>query len=59
MAKLASQNIVIQLSRAVSNGDSDRLEILDSETLAQLGAVVSQLVDDSAVIVDVLSDDSG
>lgn len=58
MAKLASQNIVIQLSRAVSNSAPAELEILDSQTVAQLEALISQLVDDSAVIVDVLSDDS-
>lgn len=57
MAKLASQNIVIQLSKAVSNSDSDELSVLDAETVAQLEAVISELVNDSAVIVDVLSDD--
>lgn len=55
MAKIATQNIVIQLSKAVGNSHSDEIAVLDSETIAQLEAVVSELVGDDSVIVEVLS----
>jgi S-adenosylmethionine synthetase len=58
MAKLASQNIIIQLSRAVGNSEPLELSVLTPDTIAQLEAVISELVGDPSVIVDVLSDDS-
>lgn len=56
MAKLANQNIVIQISKAVKDSDSDTIIILDADTVSQLEAVVSELVGDDSAIVEVLSD---
>lgn len=56
MAKLANQNIVIQISKAVKDSDSDTISILDTDTISQLEAVVSELVNDNSVVIEVLSD---
>lgn len=56
MAKLANQNIVIQISKAVKDSDSDTITILDADTVSQLEAVVSELVGDDSAVVEVLSD---
>ena len=53
MAKLATQTIVIQLSKAVSESASDEIEVLDKDTLTQIQQAVEALVDDeNGVIVE-------
>ena len=54
MAKIATQNIVIQLSKAVSDSSDDEINVLEVETVEQLIAVVTELVNDSGIIVEVV-----
>jgi len=54
MAKLGSQNIVIQISKAVKDNDSDNLTILDEDTLMQLEAVIAELVNDKNVVIEIV-----
>ena len=54
MAKLATQRVVFQLSKAVSNEQSDSLDILSDEALEQLLEAVSALADDNGVIVELI-----
>ena len=54
MAKLATQNIIIQISKAVSDSEDDNINILAVETVDQLLAVVTELVDDDSVVVEVI-----
>lgn len=53
MAKIATQNIVIQLSKAVSNSSDDEINVLNIETVEQLIAVITELVGDNSIIVEV------
>jgi len=54
MAKLATQNIVIQISKAVSDSEDDEIDVLAVEIVDQLLAVVTELVDDNSVVVEVV-----
>lgn len=54
MAKLATQRIVFQISKAVSNADHDNLGVLGDEEMAQLQEAIVALADDSGVIVELL-----
>ena len=54
MAKLATQNIVIQISKAVSDSEDDEINVLAVEIVDQLLAVVTELVDDNSVVVEVV-----
>lgn len=53
MAKLASQNIVVQLSKAVSDDEPDSVKVLNEETVSNIKEVVSELIDDNSVVVEV------
>lgn len=53
MAKLATQNIVIQISKAVSESDKDEISVLDIDTIDQLLDVVSELINDDSVVVEI------
>lgn len=56
MAKLATQHVLIVLSKAESGYDSDAaentLDLLSTDAINQLKEAVSVLVDDSSVIVE-------
>lgn len=54
MAKLATQNIVIQISKAVLDSEDDEINVLAVETIEQLVAVVTELVGDDGVVVEVV-----
>lgn len=54
MAKLATQNIVIQISKAVSDSEADEMNVLDASTVEQLIAVVSELANDDSLVVEVV-----
>lgn len=53
MAKLATQTIVIQVSKAVSDNDSQELVLLDNESILQLSEAVEALAGESGVVVEV------
>lgn len=59
MAKLATQSIVIQISKAVSDSEKDEINVLDVDTVDQLLDVISELISDDSLIVEVvlISDD--
>ena len=54
MAKLATQNIVIQISKAVSDSADEEIDVLTIETIEQLIAVVTELVGDDGAVVEVV-----
>ncbi len=54
MAKIATQNIVIQLSKAVSDSADDEINVLNVETVEQLVAVVTELVGDDSLVVEMV-----
>ena len=54
MAKLAYQNIVIQLTKAVSDSEDEEINVLTIETIEQLVAVVTELVGDNSIVVEVV-----
>lgn len=54
MAKLATQNIIIQISKAVADSDDDEINVLDLETIAQLVDVVTELVGDEGAVIEVV-----
>lgn len=56
MAKIANQNIVIQISKAVKDSDSDTITVLDVDTVIQLEAVIAELVGDESAVIEVMSD---
>lgn len=50
MAKLNTQSIVITVSQLVRDNDTTITELLDSETLAAIEAVVAELVGESVLV---------
>lgn len=56
MAKLATQTIVIRISKAVSDDDSDNIIVLDDETLDQLNEAVVALVGDNGAVVELTNE---
>ena len=54
MAKLATQRVVFQLSKAVSSDKADTLDVLTDEAVEQLQEAVVALADDEGVVVEVL-----
>ena len=55
MAKLASQVIAFQLSKAVKDSADDDLSALTEEMIEQLTEILSEIVDDSSVIVELVT----
>lgn len=53
MAKLATQNIVIQLSKAVKNDADEEITVLDEEAIKQLTEAAEALAGDENVVVEV------
>lgn len=54
MAKLATQTIAIQISKAVANSAKDEITLLDSETISQLQEAVEALVNDDSAVVELI-----
>lgn len=54
MAKLATQNIVIQISRAVPDSHDDQIAVLDQESIDQLREAVEALAGDQNVVVELI-----
>ena len=57
MAKLATQSIVILISKAVSDDSGDTIKFLDAETIAQLKEAVEALSNDAGVVVEMATGD--
>jgi hypothetical protein len=53
MAKLATQHIIITISKAVDDGSDDTLSVFDADALSQLLEAATLLAGDSGVIVEV------
>ena len=53
MAKIATQHVVISLNKLVKDSDDDSVHVLSEEVIAQLEEVVTQLVGDDSVVVEV------
>lgn len=53
MAKIASQDINIKISKLVKDSDSDSVELLDKDSIESLEAVVHEILSDKSVIVEV------
>lgn len=58
MAKIASQNIIIQISKAVSNSASSEITLLDNDIIQQLQETIEALISDNNVVVELISDDA-
>lgn len=56
MAKLASQNVVIQLSKAVSDDDPETLEVLNDETITSIKEIVSELIEDKSIVIEIVTE---
>lgn len=54
MAKLATQTIAFQISKAVGDSDSDEITILDIDALTELLEAVSAMAGDDGVIVELI-----
>ena len=50
MAKIASQILAFQISKAVSSKDSDELDVVSKETITQLLEAVTALIDDGVIV---------
>ena len=50
MAKLATQTIAFQISKAVSDSESDEIVVLDIESLTELLEAITALVGDENVV---------
>ncbi len=55
MAKIATQSIVIQISKAVSESEKDEISVLDVDTVNQLLSVVAELVNDDGLVVEIIA----
>ena len=52
MAKLATQTIVIQLSKAVADSEDDAVTVIDEESVTSLREAVEALADGSGAVVE-------
>lgn len=52
MAKLATQTVVIQISKAVDDSADDEINPLNEESIAQLKEAIVALVGDSGAVVE-------
>ncbi|KKM76113.1 hypothetical protein LCGC14_1383450 [marine sediment metagenome] len=55
MAKLATQTVVIQISKAVADSANDEINALDEEAIAQLKEAIVALVGDSGAVVEMVN----
>ena len=55
MAKLATQTIVIQISKAVSDNSEDTIVAIDNEEMKQLEEAVNALAGEDGFIVEVVN----
>lgn len=54
MAKLATQRIIFDLSKAVKDNDSNNINVINEESITQLIEAVVALSSDESVIVEYL-----
>lgn len=55
MAKLAGQNVIIQMFKAVPSDSSDDIIILDDEDFKILKEAIVTMIDDSSIVVEIFS----
>lgn len=53
MAKIQEEILIIKLSKLVKGTDADQAHLSNEELLANLEAVVQEMLDDESVVVEV------
>lgn len=56
MAKLATQNLVISISKVVRNDDSGTLDVITPEMTDAIEAIIADLLQDQSIVVEVVSE---
>jgi len=54
MAKIVTQNIVIQISKAARDSDDNEIVVLNKEDISQLREAVEALAGDQSVVVELM-----
>lgn len=57
MAQIQEQTVVIRLSKLLKSGDKQSAALLPAEVEATIEALISELIDDAGVIVEVGGED--